>query len=86
MSTRPKKLPDVTEVTMREFRMAPAKVLRRAARTKKRVRVGDFLIAVEEAPAAARVASTYGCMRDMGRVVDPDDDLLRVDWDWSDRV
>jgi hypothetical protein len=78
-----KKPPATTEVTMREFRVAPAKILRRAARTKTRVRVGEFVLAVEEAKAPQRHATLHGCMRDTGRIVGDPASLLSADDDWS---
>jgi hypothetical protein len=78
-----KKPTSTTEVTMREFRTAPAKILRRAARTKTRLRIGDFVLAVEEARAADSAASLHGSMRDTGRIVGPRSDLLSARDRWA---
>jgi hypothetical protein len=78
-----KKPTSTTEVTMREFRTAPAKILRRAARTKTRLRIGDFVLAVEETPAAKSAVSLHGCMRDTGRVVGSRSDLLSARDRWA---
>jgi len=71
------------EVTMREFRAAPAKVLRRAARAHLRLRVGGFVLSVETAPDAAREVRVHGCMKGKGRVVGDPERLLSADDDWS---
>jgi hypothetical protein len=78
-----KKPSATTEVTMREFRTAPAKILRRAARTKTRLRIGDFVLAVEEATAPAGAASLHGCMRDTGRIVGSPSGLLSAGDRWA---
>ena len=72
-----------TEVTMREFRAAPAKILRRAARTKVRLRIGDLLLAVEEAKAPDGAASLHGCMRDTGRIIGSPGELLGARDRWA---
>ena len=79
-----KKSAATTEITMREFRMAPAKILRRAARTRTKLRIGDFVLAVEESsPQDDAPSPIYGCMRGTVRVVGSAGDLLsaRDHWD-----
>jgi hypothetical protein len=72
-----------TEVTMREFRVAPAKILRRAARTKTRLRVGDFVLVVEEAIDRDDSSALHGCMRDTGRLLGRPDELLSAHDRWA---
>jgi hypothetical protein len=76
--------PGTTEITMREFRVAPAKILRRAARAGTRIRVGDFVLVVEEAKAREAAPSLHGCMRDTGRIVGSPDGVLSANDHWSD--
>jgi hypothetical protein len=73
----------VTEVTMREFRAAPAKVLRRAARTGLSVRVGDFVLTVEDAKPKGPPPSTYGCMKGLGTILCPPEELLSANDHYS---
>jgi hypothetical protein len=72
-----------TEVTMREFRAAPAKVLRRAARAGTRLRVGEFVLAVEESAAEPGATSLHGSMAGTGHVVGDPRGLLSADERWS---
>jgi predicted nucleic acid-binding protein len=72
-----------TEVTMREFRKAPAKALSLAARTKTRLLIGDFVIAVDTAKSRDDAAALHGCMRATGRVVGSPDELLSAHDHWS---
>jgi hypothetical protein len=78
-----KKANATTQVTMREFRAAPAKILGRAARTGTRLRIGAFVLAVEEAKARDDTAVVHGCMRGTGRVVGHPDDLLSAHDRWA---
>ena len=71
------------EFTMREFRAAPAKILRRAARAKVRVRVGEFVLEVNEVALPERRPALHGCMRGTGRIVGSPDALLSANDDWS---
>lgn len=78
-----KKAAATTDVTMREFRAAPAKILRRAARTGTRVRVGEFVLAVEETIAQDWPTSLHGSMAGTGRVVGDPRGLLSAEDRWS---
>jgi hypothetical protein len=80
---RVKKAAATTDVTMREFRAAPAKILLRAARTGTKVRVGEFVLAVEEAAAGTGTTSLHGSMAGTGRVVGDPRGLLSADDRWS---
>jgi hypothetical protein len=71
------------EVTMRDFRKAPAKALRLAARTKTRLLIGDFVVAVESAASRGDAAALHGCMRGTGRIVGSPNDLLSTHDHWS---
>ena len=82
MGTPRKKRATTTDVTMREFRAAPAKILRRAARGGAKLRVGEFVLAVEEDHTEAET-SLYGAMRGTGRVVGDPRRLLSADDRWS---
>lgn len=70
-------------VTMREFRRAPAKLLSRAARGKIRLRIGDFVLAVERAGERDDTSVVHGCMRETGRLVGGPADLLSAHDRWS---
>lgn len=72
-----------TSVTMREFRAAPAKVLRRAARQGTRLRIGEFVVAVERVGAEETAPSLHGCMKATGHVVGDPQQLLSADDRWS---
>jgi hypothetical protein len=72
-----------TAVTMREFRAAPAKILRRAARTGTKLRVGEFVLAVEEAVAQKGATNLHGAMAGTGRVVGDPRGLLSAEDRWS---
>jgi hypothetical protein len=78
-----KKQPSTTDVTMREFRAAPAKILRRAARTGARLRVGEFVLNVVEAVAETGPPSLYGSMAGTGHVVGDPRGILSADDRWS---
>jgi len=78
-----KRVDPAAEVTMREFRRAPAKALRRAARTKTRLLVGDFVLVVREAGPQRDTDVLHGCMRATGRVVGHPDGLLSADDRWA---
>lgn len=78
-----KKANATTDVTMREFRAAPAKILRRAAHTGTRLRIGDFVLAVEETKARAATPALHGCMRGTGRVVGRPSELLSAHESWA---
>jgi hypothetical protein len=71
------------EVTMRDFRKAPAKALRLAARTKTRLLIGDFVVAVESAAPRDDVTALHGCMRASGRIVGSPEHLLSARDHWS---
>jgi len=71
------------DVTMREFRAAPAKILRRAARTRTRLRIGEFVLAVEQVEARDDAAALHGCMRGTGSIVGRPEDLLSARDQWS---
>jgi hypothetical protein len=72
-----------TKVTMREFRAAPAKILKRAAREGARLRIGNFVLAVQETNVPDAVATLHGCMRGTGRVLGSPDDLLSARDSWA---
>jgi hypothetical protein len=72
-----------TKVSMREFRAAPAKLLGRAARTKTRLRIGNFLVAVQEVEKAGDVNRLHGCMSMTGRIVGEPGDLLSAQDRWA---
>ena len=72
-----------TDVTMREFRAAPAKLLGRAARTKTRLRIGNYVIAVEETGEPAEVEPRHGCMRQTGRILGDPARLLSAEDRWA---
>ena len=72
-----------TDVTMREFRAAPAKILRRAARAGAKLRVGEFVLAVEEVASETATTSLYGCMAGTGHLIGDPDGLLSADDRWS---
>jgi hypothetical protein len=81
---RNKKRPSMTtNVTMREFRSAPAKILRRAARTGTKLRVGGFVLVVDEAIPETGSPSLYGSMAASGRVVGDLRGLLSADDRWN---
>ena len=73
----------VMKATMRDFRAAPAKLLRRAARTGAKVRLGEFLLVVREAREDTPSSKLYGAMSTMGRLVGPASGLLTADEVWS---
>ncbi|MGA7123619.1 MAG: hypothetical protein WBY94_26180 [Polyangiaceae bacterium] len=68
---------------MREFRSAPAKVLRRAARAGTKLRVGAFVLVVEEAVAETAAPTLYGSMADSGKILGDPRSLLSTDDRWS---
>jgi len=68
---------------MREFRAAPAKILRRAARSGARLRVGEFVLSVAEAVAETDLPRVYGCMARTGQVVGDPRGILSADDRWS---
>lgn len=70
-------------LTMRSFRAAPTKLLRRAARTGATLRLGEFLLVVREQRAAPPPAASYGAMAATGRVVGPAKGLLSAGDAWS---
>ena len=72
-----------TQVSMRRFRAAPAKLLGRAAHTKTRLRIGDYVVFVEETKARRRTKTLHGCMRATGRIVGHPRDLLSARDRWS---
>jgi hypothetical protein len=71
------------EVTMRDFRKAPAKALRLAARTKTRLVIGDFVVAVESATSREDAAALHGCMRPSGRIIGSPEGLLSARDHWA---
>jgi membrane protein len=74
-----------TEVTMREFRAGPAKILERAVRTRSRLRVGKFFLAVDVADKSVSTEPVprHGCMKATGRFVAAPNDLLSANDRWS---
>jgi hypothetical protein len=78
-----KKANATTEISMRQFRTAPAKILKRAARTKTRLRIGEFVLAVEEVEVRGHRALLHGCMRGTGRLVGHPRDLLSAHDHWA---
>ena len=71
------------EVTMRQFRAAPAKILGRAAHTKTRLRIGRFVLAVDETRQRRGASVLHGCMRATGRITGHPRDLLSARDRWS---
>ena len=78
-----KKAIATTQVSIRQFRAAPAKVLGRAARTGTRLRIGDFIVAVQEADERPDQIALHGCMRSTGRIVGDPRDLLCANDRWA---
>jgi hypothetical protein len=72
-----------TEVTMREFRAAPAKVLRRAARAGARLRIGNLVLTVEATTERGDRTVLHGCMRSSGRIVGRPGELLSAHDHWA---
>lgn len=70
-------------VTMRDFRAAPSKYLRRAAREGTPLRLGELLLTVRAVDDAARPGPLHGAMRDTGRVLAGPATLLSADDAWS---
>jgi hypothetical protein len=70
-------------MSMRDFRAAPAKVLQRAARTGASLRLGRFVVTVQELEGDERPQRTlHGAMASTIRVVDPSL-LLSADDVWD---
>lgn len=70
--------------TMREFRAAPTKILRRAARTGGTLRLGEFVLSVREDREGDAAPSTlYGAMSGSARVVGSPASLLSANESWS---
>lgn len=75
MSTKP------LLISMREFRAAPAKVLRRAVRTATSIQVGEFVLQVSE-PASGEERGIVGALRSDLDPGSPDDWLSAEEaWD-----
>jgi hypothetical protein len=72
-----------TEVSMREFRAAPAKFLTLAARTRSRLKIGHFSIVVAETDEPVAVQALHGRMRATGRVVGDPRELLSAHDRWT---
>jgi len=68
---------------MREFRSAPAKILRRAARAGTKLRVGAFVLVVEEAVVETGAPTLYGSMADTGQILGDPRGILSADDRWS---
>lgn len=71
------------QTTIREFRTAPTKFLRRAARTGAKLRLAEFVLEVREEAVEAPAFTLYGAMSATGRVVGPASRLLSADDVWS---
>jgi len=71
------------KATMRDFRAAPAKILRRAARTGAELRLGEFVLSVREVDEGETPTGLYGAMSKSGRVVGNPSGLLSADDTWS---
>ena len=70
----------ITEVTMREFRAAPAKRLLRAARSRTPLRVGALVISVQESAVGNDAKKKlHGCMSETGMIVGDRRKLLSAD-------
>jgi hypothetical protein len=78
-----KKNAQAMNASMREFRAAPAKLLRRAARTGTKLRIGEFIIEVREERGEPSSPPLYGAMSTTGRVVGRSSALLSADDEWS---
>jgi hypothetical protein len=72
-----------TQVSMREFRAAPAKFLGRAARTNSRLRIGSYSLVVERLDEPDAPQGLHGCMRATGRIVGDPRDLLSAHDRWT---
>ncbi len=68
---------------MRGFRAAPAKLLRRAARTGSELHLGEFVLEVRERGEEAVPPELYGAMAISGRVVGSPSRILSADDQWS---
>ena len=67
---------------MREFRAAPAKILRRAARAGTKLRIGEFVLVVEPSGIESAAPKLYGSMAGAGHVVGDPRGLLSADDVW----
>jgi hypothetical protein len=81
MPAAKRKLPEM-KTTIREFRAAPAKLLRRAARTGAKLRLGQFVLDVREELGAPLSARLYGAMATSGRLTGAASGLLSADDVW----
>ena len=71
------------DITMRDFRAAPAKFLRRASRTGGRLRIGDYIILVKESTEKEHAPTLYGAMKGTGELLCHPDDLLSTGDRWN---
>jgi hypothetical protein len=80
---RSKEKKPIAATTMRDFRAAPSKVLRKAARTGAKLRLGEFLLEVRDVAGEPPAAELYGAMSATGRLVGPASGLLSANDVWS---
>lgn len=83
MSASKQNVPTMMKATMRDFRAAPAKLLRRAARTGAQLSLGEFVLIVRQGPVQPVSRQLYGAMSTMGQVVGEPSGLLTADDVWS---
>lgn len=68
---------------MREFRAAPAKLLRRAARTGAQLSLGEFVLIVRNQRLQPVSTELYGAMSATGQLIGAPSGLLSADDVWS---
>lgn len=71
------------KATMRDFRAAPAKLLRRAARAGAQLNLGEFVLLVREGRVEPVPTALYGAMSATGQLVGAASGLLSADDVWS---
>lgn len=79
----PKHRVPMMKATMRDFRAAPAKLLRRAARTGAQLSLGEFVLIVRKGRAEPASTELYGAMSTTGHLVGAPSSLLSADDVWS---
>jgi hypothetical protein len=67
---------------MRDFRAAPAKILRRVARTGAKLYIGEFVVSVQDGEGS-EPSPLYGAMAGTGRVIGSPLNLLSSDDVWT---
>lgn len=79
----PKHRVPIMKATMRDFRAAPAKLLRRAARTGAKLSLGEFVLSVREQRVEPVSSELYGAMANTGQLIGAASGLLSADDVWS---